>query len=160
VRERKGFEQARVGAEVEARHQHTPVVELGVALDLPARRGREQAVHRQPALVALQRQAAQLEVDLPASDLEGAPLQPVGPGVQEGDAHRRARLDVMAQPAALAEQLLATVPQRAADHPRLGHEGRLDTAERLARQRQPHHPVLGSLADQAGIFPHLRCLRA
>lgn len=151
VRERERLQQTRVGAEVEARREDPavlfPTFQLQVPLDLPSSRRRQQPVHRQTAVVALDVQALQLQIHLPPVQLEAAPPEPVCPGVQERDPHRRARLHILAEPAPLAEQLLTAVAQGATDHPRLGDEDRLHPAQRLAFQRQCWEPLLAAFAD-------------
>jgi hypothetical protein len=55
VRERERLQEVRVGGEVEAGGEHTARLELGMAVDPPAGRRRQQAVHRQSRVVVFER---------------------------------------------------------------------------------------------------------
>ena len=59
-------------------------------------------------------------------------------------------VDVGAQTVALPEQLLATVTERAADHPGLGDEDGDEPAARVAFQREGGEPLLDAFADHGG----------
>ena len=72
--------------------------------------------------------------DLAPGDREAPAGDPVGPRIEQRDAHRGPVGDVGAQAAPLPEQLLAAVAQRASDHPRAGDERRLDAAGRRRRE--------------------------
>src|SRR5690349_22800484 len=69
--------------------------------------------------------------------------------MEEGDSHRRALGHVLGQTTALTEQLLSSVPERAADHARRGDEGRLDAIGALADDHQRDVPVDLALADHS-----------
>ena len=68
--------------------------------------------------------------------------------MQEGNAHGGAGVRVLGQAAALAQELLPDVAQRAADHADARREGRLQARRRL----QDAHGVAieGALADRVG----------
>jgi hypothetical protein len=120
--EREGGEELGVGAVVEPR-----VHAVARARHVPEPRAHERAVDRQAAVVARDQRRAGVEDDPAAGDLVAPRVEPVGPGVQDRDAAR-------------AEQLLAAVAQRAAEHPRAGHEARgelVATRVQLERAR-PH----------------------
>src|SRR5262249_57018520 len=72
---------------------------------------------------------------------------PVRPRVEQWNPHRRALGDIGREAAALAEQLLAPVAQRASDHPGLGHQGELDAGWIRARDRQRLEAVHVAAAD-------------
>src|ERR1051325_1864303 len=116
-----GEGEARPLAEVEARYQPL-AVEL---LHAPAGVRGQQTVDWQPAWVA---RAIVVEHDLPAGDLKALGGQPVGPRVEQRNAHRLAPLDVGLESAALAEHLRAAVAERAANHSGTGREARFDVA--------------------------------
>ena len=111
-----------------------------VAEDLPAARRRQQPVDRQALRVGARGRLGSVEVDLGPGELEAPLPQPVGPGMEQRDPHRRALGDVGLEAAALPEQLLAAVAQRAADHPRLGDEGRLQRAARTGFRTSTPNP--------------------
>ena len=91
--------------------------------------------------------ASEVEVDVSARHREAPLGEPVGPRVKQRDPHRRALRDVGAHAAPLAQQLLPAVAQRAADHPGVGDERRLDARLARARQRQRGEPLHHPFAD-------------
>jgi len=102
-------------------------------------------VDRQAVLVQAHGRAIGIEAHNDAVDLVAEPAEAVRPRVQQGDAEGRAGLGVLRKAAALAEQLLSAVAQRAADHSHAGGEGRLQPG----RRAQDAHRVAreGALAD-------------
>ena len=89
-----------------------------------------------------------------AGDREPRPGDAIRPGVQKRDPHRRALLDVGAQAAALAQQLLPPMAERAPDHAGAGDEGRLDAAVG-ARQGQRRNSVDRSCTDHVAPMMHV-----
>jgi hypothetical protein len=91
--------------------------------DLP--RSRLDAVDGQASGVGEDQWRRGVKLDEPIAGLVAEALEPVGPGVQERDAHERPRADVRVDAAPGPQQLLAGVGQRGAEHARLGHPDRL-----------------------------------
>ena len=119
-----------------------------MALDAPARGRAEQAVHRQPVRVAAHAASRSGSIDdLAAGDRAAPGRQPVRPRVQQRDAHRLALRHVGGEAAALAEQLLAPMAQRAADHAGGRHERGLEPAVVRRRQRQRGEALDRPFAD-------------
>jgi hypothetical protein len=128
--------------------EHRAVTHALVALHLPAAGSGEEAMHGQPSGIQAQRRGLRIDDDLSSSHREAPVRDPVGPGVQQRGPHRRALGEVGVQSPPLPEQLLAAVTQRAADHPGVGDEGRLDAAAGARRQRQGAQSfVQGAFAD-------------
>jgi hypothetical protein len=115
-------------AEVELGGKPGAFVIAAAAGDAPRRRRGERAVDRQAVLLAVQQGRGRVQLDRAPGRLVAPAAETVGPGIQERDAEHGALLQISAQPAADAQQLLAAMPQRAPHHARTDGEPRHEVA--------------------------------
>jgi hypothetical protein len=128
--EGEGLEQLAMGAEVELATQRPAV---GCRAHAPVRRAAEQAVDRQPVLVARDEPRIGAQAHRGAVDAVLVAREAVGPRVQQRDAHRRAAAGVAVHAGSAPEQLPAAVAQRGADHPGARDEGGVEVSRGRAQ---------------------------
>ena len=126
VREGEALEVLRVGAEVQPRGESGGGRIRERGHQLPVRRGGDQPVDRKTVGVLVDEWRVGVELHSPIPDRVGELAEPVGPRVQEGDAHGRAGGLIARKAPALTEQLVTGMRQRAADHPDAGRERGLE----------------------------------
>jgi hypothetical protein len=122
----KGGEQLLIRAEVEPCADCGALCASDAALELPVARGGEQAVDGKAVGVEAHGGDLRIQQRFAPGRAVGARGEPVGPGVKQRDPEARAAAAVGGEPSALAEQLVAAMPQRIADHPRLRSEARAE----------------------------------
>ncbi len=79
---------------------------------------------RQPARIESHRRAPRIEHALAPRNRVGTRREPIGPRMQERNPEARATLAIAGESGALAQQLLAVMEERMADHPGAGREAR------------------------------------
>ena len=85
-----------------------------------------------------------IDIDLATAEGKSPLREAVRPWMQQRDPHRSVLTHVLLDPSPLAEQLLAAVPQRAADHARVRYERRVKLRWRAQHDRiaaRDHAPV-------------------
>ena len=83
-------------------------------------------MNRQAVRVLVDERRVGVELDRAAGHRIRVAVESIGPGVEQRDAHGRAGRLVAGEAAALAEELVASMGERAADHPDGRREGRLE----------------------------------